>query len=206
LAANTGAASGVANSLDTGAWAFSTWYNVFVIYNGTTSALLFSLSATAPTLPSGYTYFARIGAIKTQSATNYNPLSFRQYGCKVRYVVATGSNVTALPSMASGTLGTYSATAPVWAAVSVSGVTPPTASSITILWVSNSTNAGATAIALAPNNSYSGTKSSNAPVFQYDAATTMSMCIEMELESTNIYATSNGAACLISAYGYEDNL
>ena len=50
--------SGV-NGLDTGSLAANTWYYLFLIYNPTTStvASLYSLSATAPTLPTGYTAF-----------------------------------------------------------------------------------------------------------------------------------------------------
>lgn len=49
-----------ANGLDTGAEANSTWYYLYVIYNPTTAttAGLWSLSSTSPTLPSGYTYYA----------------------------------------------------------------------------------------------------------------------------------------------------
>jgi hypothetical protein len=49
-----------ANGLDTGALAISTWYYVYVIWNETTVAGLVSLSSSAPTLPTGYTYSARM--------------------------------------------------------------------------------------------------------------------------------------------------
>jgi hypothetical protein len=55
------AASG-ANGLDTGSASADTWYYVWVISNGTTTAGLLSLSATSPTLPSGYTFKALVGA------------------------------------------------------------------------------------------------------------------------------------------------
>lgn len=50
----------------------SSYYHVFIIYNPTTlvTDALFSQSATAPTLPSGYTKYRRIGAILTTSASN----------------------------------------------------------------------------------------------------------------------------------------
>jgi hypothetical protein len=53
-----------ANGLDTGAEAGSTWYYIWVIYNGTTVSGLLSVSATAPTLPGGYTYKALVGAVR----------------------------------------------------------------------------------------------------------------------------------------------
>ena len=60
------------NGLDTGARANSTWYNIFVIVKNAdnTSDILFSLSRTAPTVPTGYTLVAWIGAIKTDASGN----------------------------------------------------------------------------------------------------------------------------------------
>lgn len=54
--------------LDTGTIANNT-YHVHLIKrtDGTVSDVLFSLSATAPTMPSGYTYFRRIGSIVRSS-------------------------------------------------------------------------------------------------------------------------------------------
>jgi len=57
-------ASGV-NGLDTGSMATNTWYYVWLIYNGSNVAGLISLSHTSPTLPSGYTHKALLGAVKT---------------------------------------------------------------------------------------------------------------------------------------------
>ena len=60
------------NGLDTGARANSTWYNIFEIVKNSdnTSDILFSLSRTAPTVPSGYTLVAWIGAIRTDASGN----------------------------------------------------------------------------------------------------------------------------------------
>ena len=55
----------------------STWYHVFIILNPTTNAVdaLFSESATTPTLPSGYTYYRRIGAVYTDGSANVTAFS-----------------------------------------------------------------------------------------------------------------------------------
>jgi len=60
------------NGLDTGARANSTWYNIFIIVKNSdgTSDDLYSLSRTAPTVPSGYTLVAWIGAIRTDASGN----------------------------------------------------------------------------------------------------------------------------------------
>lgn len=74
-----------AGGLDTGSKSSSTWYYIFVITNatGSSSAGLLSLSATAPTLPSGYTLFRRVGAVYCNSSGNL--LTFTRYGDKVYY-------------------------------------------------------------------------------------------------------------------------
>jgi hypothetical protein len=65
--------------LDTGAKANSTWYHVWLIARVDTHVVdvLFSTSATAPTMPTNYTKKRRIGAIKTNSSGNI--ISFIQY-------------------------------------------------------------------------------------------------------------------------------
>lgn len=59
------ALNGAVNRLDTGTLAASTWYYVWAISNGVTTGGLLSLSSTAPTMPSGYTYQKRIGSVRT---------------------------------------------------------------------------------------------------------------------------------------------
>ncbi len=72
-----------ANGLDTGSEASSTWYYVWVIYNGTTVASLLSTSATAPTMPSGYTYKARVGSVYNDASSNF--VGFHQIDRTVYY-------------------------------------------------------------------------------------------------------------------------
>lgn len=69
-----------ANGLDTGTEASSTWYSIWVIYNPTTSttAGLLSTSATAPTMPSGYTKKRRVGWVRNDASSNF--LKFYQIG------------------------------------------------------------------------------------------------------------------------------
>jgi hypothetical protein len=62
-----------AGSLDTGAIANSTWYHVFLIQRVDTSVVdvLISLSASAPTMPTNYTLFRRIGSMKTNGSAQW---------------------------------------------------------------------------------------------------------------------------------------
>lgn len=59
--------------LDTGTIAVSTWYHVFLIKRPDTGVVdvLISLSPTAPTLPTNYTLFRRIGSIKLNSSSQW---------------------------------------------------------------------------------------------------------------------------------------
>lgn len=61
-----------AGGLDTGSKAASTWYYVWLIRKDSNAAIdaLFSLSATSPTMPSGYTGKRRLGSIRTDGSSN----------------------------------------------------------------------------------------------------------------------------------------
>ena len=74
-----------ANGLDTGSLASNTWYHAFAIgkTDGAT-ALLASMSATSPALPSGYTLKRRIGSFKTDGSAHI--LGFIQKGDLFRWV------------------------------------------------------------------------------------------------------------------------
>lgn len=76
-----------ANGLDTGSLANSTQYYTFGIakVDGTT-AVLASTSPTAPTLPSGYTYFRRIGSFRTDASAHI--LAFHHVNDKWYYDTA----------------------------------------------------------------------------------------------------------------------
>lgn len=56
------------NGLDTGSAAGSTWYYVWIISNGRTTAALLSTSATSPQLPSGYTHKALVSYARTDGS------------------------------------------------------------------------------------------------------------------------------------------
>lgn len=68
------------NGLDTGVEAINTWYYFYVIYNPTTLTIggLLSINSTTPTLPTDYTYFRVIGAVRNGSNGNF--VAFFQAG------------------------------------------------------------------------------------------------------------------------------
>lgn len=107
-----------ANGLDTGSEAGSTWYFLWVIAkaDGTVDSLL-SLSSTAPTMPSGYTFKALVGAIYNDGSSDFINIS-QVDGKVVRaelQVLANGSSgtyasislIAALPSTAKTVHGTF---------------------------------------------------------------------------------------------------
>ena len=63
--------------MDTGSVANNTWYHVHLIKRPVTGVVdvLFSLSATAPTLPTSYTIFRRIGSMRTDGSARWRRLS-----------------------------------------------------------------------------------------------------------------------------------
>lgn len=88
------AAGSTQNKLDTGARANSTWYHVWAILKDIDGSgdFLFSLSASAPTMPSGYTYKRRIGSVKTDGSGNI--YSFTQDGDYFQWTAPIVSDVT----------------------------------------------------------------------------------------------------------------
>lgn len=86
-----------AGALDTGAIANNTWYHVHLIERTDLTAVdvLVSLSATAPTMPANYTFFRRIGSMKTNASGQW--IRFLQIGDYFEWDVAvndTGSAPT----------------------------------------------------------------------------------------------------------------
>lgn len=188
-----------ANGLDTGTSTASTWYSVWVIWNGSTTSGLFSLSATSPTMPAGYTHKARVGWVKSDSTANKYPLAFRQSGRRVQSVVAAGTNVTDYLVLASGSTGGTT-----FVAISISSAVPSTAGRIVVFAESVYSNSG-NAVAIAPS------ATSPRPITQTRAGTgggqyaQGTIVADMVLESSNIAWFSFNANGLY-LLGWEDNL
>ncbi|TGS94781.1 hypothetical protein EN814_18945 [Mesorhizobium sp. M2D.F.Ca.ET.171.01.1.1] len=198
-----------ANGLDTGTITASNWYFEWVIYNPTTltAAALLSLSSTAPTMPSGYTFKVRVGAIYYDSGAK---LRFKvQYDRRAQIVV--GTNPTTALIAVSGTSG--SPTTPTWTAVAVGSYVPSTAATIRVA-LSGFSSGPTTYIIAAPNNSYgAATSSSNPPPLQAAVknggeAIGIYSTVQGEffLESTNIYYASAAPASALAVLGWEDNI
>lgn len=205
-----------ANGLDTSSIVNNsiTWYAIWVIYNPTTltTAGLYSLSGSLSgiTLPSGYTFGARVGWVRTDGAATARWMRQIQYGRRAQYVVTAATNTLALPNVANGALGTYSSTAPSWAAQSVSNFVPSTAARISLALDNNYKGGSNSQVIVAPNSSYGGTNEATngsfPPCVNNSASTQQVNFCELMLESTNIYAASTASGAGISAVGWEDNM
>lgn len=189
-----------ANALDAGSIASATWYAIWAIAkaDGTTAGLA-STSFTSPTMPTDYTYKARIGAVRTANSTA-QLRGIWQFGRRAHYVVGLAQTAATSPIMDSGVKGDKNT--PTWAAVSVSNFVPTTASEI--IGTLHSFNAAAMA---APNNAYEGMNSttSGAPVSN-SSTISWSIPFNFILESTNIYWASDGANGQLVVQGWVDNI
>ena len=191
-----------ANGLDTGTSAASTWYSVWVIWNGTTTAGLLSLSATAPTMPSGYTHKARVGWARTDGTANKYPLNFMQFGRRAQYRLGAGTNLTATPVLSSGIIGSPSAGT--YTAVSLANFVPPTTARVFFTGLSASASQ-----AVAPSANYGPSNgATNAPPFCTSAGSTNNNIAhgELAIEVMSLYIAADGASCRVYVTGWEDNL
>jgi hypothetical protein len=92
------------SALDTGTIAANTWYHVHLIKRTDTGVVdvLISLSATAPTLPTNYTVFRRIGSMKTNASSQWT--AFIQLGDEFIFTVPFFDISSAAITSASRTL------------------------------------------------------------------------------------------------------
>jgi hypothetical protein len=199
--------------LDTGTEAASTFYFVHVFFNGSTVTGRVSASATAPTYPSGYTFRARVGAVRNDGSSNL--WRSVQYNRRAQLVI--GTNPVSTPIMVSGATGTWSVVSPVLASVSVAAFVPATAASIR-LTVGNTygSTANNAAVVVAPNTAWGGVGrgpqgSINVwPIYFDDGGQGGSNgggSVDLLLEALTIgVAIGSGNEAAVACIGWEDNL
>lgn len=206
-----------ANALDASSLANSTWYFLFVIFNPTTgtTAGLASTSATSPTLPSGYTFFSRVGSIPTNGSAVFHRIL--QKGRRTQYVVAAATT-TVVPNITNGIQSsTYSATSPTLVAKTVVGngfVAPSTAVAINVIALNLYAAGTGGSVLVAPNTTYGGTNrgpsgsAGNAyPLWSsYSSNVPEQPSAWIMLETTTIAYAADNTGSAISCLGWEDNL
>ncbi len=194
---------GVVNGLDAGAIASATWYAIHAIAKPDgTRGWLASLSGTSPTLPSGYTFSARMGWVRTvSSGSPFKLMGTKQYGRRVQYVGGL-AQTTVVPVMDSGIKGSGIDTlTPTWAAVAVANFIPSTASEIIGTMRASGGN-----LMLAANNSYSGRNQTNGPPYSDGSINNLQIGFSLILESANIYWVSDTAGNQLLCQGWVDNI
>lgn len=177
-----------ANGLDTGTVTSNQWYSIWVIYNPTTgtTAGLFSTSATAPTMPAGYTYKARVGWNRTDGSSHFYGIV--QSGRRAQYT-AVRAAVTSVNTAGAAT------------ALAVVSYVPSTAGVIKVNL--QGPNNLSSQVGVGPNSSPTS--------FAYMTAGSVAisavlMPVEIALESSSIYYYSLSTTTSIGVLGWEDNL
>lgn len=198
-----------ANGIDSGSVANNTFYGIYVIYNPTTLTVagLMSTSYTSPTLPSGYTQYALVGAMHTDGSAHFYYIL--QNGNEASYVVGTNPVTT---EFVSGTAGTYSDTSPVLAGQSLASFIPSIAKSVNIVATGTYKGGAAANVLVAPNTAYGGTNRGPKgsvgvlyPIF-ISSALSISVAAWIPLESTSIAWASDAAGGALSTCGWRYRL
>ena len=193
-----------ANGCDVALSDFSanSWAYGYVIQkpDGTKAGLL-SASASAPTLPSGYTFKSGpVTAVRLDASKNI--VGFTQVGRKWQYLV--GSNLSTPPQVCTGTQGTYGSAS---ASVSVSAVVPTAIASLVKFLYSAVASSGYS-MAVSPNANYGhgGVSMTNPPYFGNPyGGVCQAVPFEMMLESSSIRVESEASATLF-ALGFDINV
>lgn len=218
LSVVTNAGSAGPGGFDTGSKSNSTPYFIWLVSDGVTLSAVFSLSSSLATVISNlqgtsggvnYLYAKRVGWNQTDSSGNLYRV--RQIGKRAQYVLTASTNTSSLPQIASGTTGTFDTASPTLSAVSVAGVVPSTAASISMIGNNDNNGAG---ILVAPNTAYGGTNkgpagtspNSFAIYLVNNASGNYVQCVSvMMLEGTTIgVAIGSGGGAFVSCLGWED--
>lgn len=192
------------DGLDTGVVAASTWYNLYLIASdGSTIHSLASLSSTSPTLPAGYLYYARVGAVQTDGSSNL--YRYQLLGSQASYVITPATNTASFPFTTASGGSVWSS----WTVSANAACAPPTASSVSISF--GVTNGLTGTEAVAPNANYSGGGATTNPqACQYlmgvgGTGGIMMPCVT-QLQSTAVYTWSSAASPLFYCTAWTDKV
>ncbi|WP_454629507.1 hypothetical protein [Bradyrhizobium cenepequi] len=197
LAKNTSAwAVGAGGALDTGSIANNTWYHVYLIKRPDTGVVdvLFSLSATAPTLPTNYTLFRRLGSMKTNGAAQW--IGFTQIGDDFYWSnpIAETGGFFAIPTTRASLLLSVPTGIVVKAKIVI--LVNSSSGAATITFYSTFTTDGVPNINASPGFSvWSGVSSANStsgPYIEVYTTTSGQISVRSDLANTNARTTTHG--------------
>lgn len=193
------------SSLDTGASVLPlTWYHLWLFWNSSlnTQTARFSLSATTPVIPAGFTHGVRLNAVRTDNSVNRYPLSQTTDGKRSDWKPVAGSNTLNLPILSTGATG--SPTTPTWTAVAIAPSAPPTAKQLRGFIAANS---AVGVVMAAPNSAYGAWNSlTNPPPCSTSGGGGVNRCpFDFVLESTSIHlASSDASSGLLVVTGWDE--
>lgn len=196
----TSGPSGIFESLTPNSWLYE-----YVIYDASTNTLAAGAdsSPTAPSLPSGFTFFALVSADWVDGSSNLRQTIKR--GKRNQYVATPATNTLGpliLGNSSGGSVGNVST--PILVGVNVSGVVPlAIAASINLGLNTRDNN---TQLIAAPNPNGGGFNSTTSPPpmqLGYEANDTVNN--EFVLESASVYWATNGTGGLFFCQGWSDN-
>ncbi len=205
LSVSVNSALSGAGGLDTGSLLTSKVYYEWVIAKdgGAQPTAVLSLSSSAPTLPTGYTMYGRVGGSAVTDGSG-NFYRIKQVHYTSQYILTPSTNTNVLPVLASGNHGSS------YIACSLAAWIPATAKAVNLMLFSGSASLGSYAAA-APNGSYPApdVNASEPPLMTTGdtgaIATTVSNTLL--LESMFVYYYGKGAtgfAQKLNLIGWED--
>lgn len=227
------AVSGI-NGLDTGSISAAKWYYFFVVYNPSTGTVgaLWSLSATSPTLPAGYTMFARVGVNQTDLIGHLYPI--QQYNRIATYLFYPGSNVN-VNSVGGGTSPTsYSGCGPYMFTGGVNGslgtgasamtnltfvacqvrgngfAAPPTANRVGVIANIDFLSRGVVGMSIVTSLNYlgngNGPQGGNGVFSSYNIGVVAGIVNWYQLEGDNFYVSASGGGGQAAVAHWEDSI
>ena len=212
----TGTVTSAANGMDGETVGTSRWLDVWAIDNGAAAAGLVSVhsgNGLAPTMPSGYTYKCRLGAMAVDGSGNL--LRSIQLGPIGQPQNVLSSNVTVGCHVTDGIQGsTYSDTSPVLVTISVAGdsfCAPATSTAVNLIITGVWKNGGPNSALAAPSTAWGGTN--NGPLGSagqiyplWERILNISPAAWMTLESSTIGYAATGAGGALNLMNWRDNV
>jgi hypothetical protein len=185
------AASAVNQRDQSSAFTANTWVFEWLISDGTNIKSLMSTSATAPSMPAGYTYKLLVGGRRVDSNVALKPV--KQRNKRVQYTSAP------YQAIVSGVQGNTAST-PTLVAAAVGAFVPSTAVEIGIMAYTEGTAGGI----IAPNPFQGGLGNSTNPSahWNWGSGNNGTYPFWMVLESSNIYYAAGAAAAGAFASGW----
>lgn len=196
---STGTVTPTADGMDGEATPTSAWGHIYLISNGTLFNGLVSTSATSPSMPAGYTYRCRVGAMRYSAAS------------QLMAQKASGSHMNYFPTAATNTLNfpiVVSTSAQAWpTTLSLSSQIPPTATRVRLV-LSCTTNCAIALSSSSQTNGHTPFSATNPSECFYSDSNSIGFICELPLNgSTNVFiGATNTGTWSVAVAGWRDKV